>query len=167
MVTCWLPNLFELDLNNWSNTEDVLYDKFVNDFIKGKSYFRGKPIRIRKHPLVNEREEAFYHVTCKKFEGYSEREPDMRRCERIDWIKAFIEFYAQCKNCNKCSGIKIWKTPIDNRIYLLLEEQRYVVILEERSEYILLITAFYVDYQNTMRKLLLKYEKYKNKIDCK
>lgn len=41
MVTCWLPNLFELDLNNWSNTEDVLYDKFVNDFIKGKSYFRG------------------------------------------------------------------------------------------------------------------------------
>ncbi len=43
------------------------------------------------------------------------------------------------------------------RVNLLLEEERFIVIVELRDKYNLLITAFYIDYEHTMKKKLKKY----------
>jgi len=49
---------------------------------------------------------------------------------------------------NECGGILIWKKEFEKngnfRYYLLFPEKEYLVILEERKEYYLLITGFYV-----------------------
>ena len=85
---------------------------------------------------------------------------------RMWWIRAFIENY-NCDSslCEECDGVKVWREPFKSRtrVHILLEEERYVVILEEREKYFLLITAFYLDYDNALQKQLKHYEQYKQK----
>ena len=92
------------------------------------------------------------------------RLPDLRRCERIEWIRQFIENYG-CDPalCCDCEGIKVWKEPYKStfRTHLLLEEERYMVILEVRESYVLLITAYYLGYSHALEKQLKRYQKYR------
>lgn len=48
------------------------------------------------------------------------------------------------------------------RVHLLLEEERYMVVLEERKGYFLLITAFYLDYDHALQKQLKHYKQYRS-----
>ena len=43
-----------------------------------------------------------------------------------------------------------------------IAEERYIVILEKRPTYYLLITAYYVEYDHNVRKLLKEFEKAKS-----
>ena len=163
--SCWLPELMlfaEFD-NNWTEYENALYKVFKNDFIDSKPYFEGQGVFIRKYPMEFDKEDAFFHVTCQDFEKNKNREPDFRRCERIKWIRSFIENY-KCDPslCENCDGIKVWKEPYKNgyRVNLLFEEERFIVILEPRERYCLLIKAFYITYQHQLEKRLKKYYKY-------
>ena len=165
---CWLPELIAFEnLANWVVHEERLYKIFKADFIDDGPFFLGKKVRIRYHPKENNKENAFYHVTCRDFAKNNDRSPDIRRCERILWIRAFIENYNCClnKHCLECEGIKLWREPYKShyRIYILLQEKRYVVILEERPEYYLLITAYWIEYEHKLEKLLAHYEQYREK----
>jgi len=112
------------------------------------------------------KEEGFYHVTCQDYNNDGDRVPDLRRCERIRWVRKFIENY-QCnkETCTICSGVKVWDEPYKNtfRTHILLEEEKYMVVIEKRHNYCLLITAYYFDREHTLEKKLKKYEKYKAK----
>lgn len=123
-------------------------------------------MNVRHYPIEYGKEDAFFHTTCKDYRGQGERAPDFRRCERIRWIRAFIENYnCDASLCEECDGVKVWREPFKSRtrVHILLEEERYVVILEEREKYFLLITAFYLDYDNALQKQLKHYEQYKQK----
>lgn len=166
---CWLPEL-ELynDFDDWQKYQDILYDIFKNDFILSHPQFEGKNVNIRKHPIEYGKEEAFFHVTCQDYCKEGERNPDMRRCERIRWVRAFIENYNSCESiqCEEtCDGIKKWTRLYKNRerIHILLEEERYMVVIELRESYCLLITAFYIEHDHTLDKKLEEYEKYREK----
>lgn len=161
----WLPELILCDnLADYSEYEEILYNIFKKDFIDSNPKFKNKKVYIRKHPTIDGKEQAFFHVTTKNNTPLDERFPDPRRCERIKWIRKFIENYlCNSNDCPCCDGIKVFEEQYKNtiRIYFLLEEEKYVVIIERRADYFLLVTAYYIYYQNTMRKLLNKYTKYK------
>lgn len=164
---CWLPKQeYYEGYASWNDYQDTLYDIFKNDFIDQHPFFEGKQVNIRKHPIEFGKEEAFFHVTCQDYMKEGERVPDFRRCERIRWVKAFIENY-NCDSslCDACEGIKVWSEPYKNtsRVHILLEEERYMVVLERRDSYCLLITAFYFDKDHTLEKKLKHYEQYKEK----
>lgn len=163
---CWLPEQEEyIGYDSWSDYQDVLYDIFKNDFILQHPKFEGKQVNIRKHPIEYGKEEAFFHVTCQDYSKDGERVPDFRRCERIRWVKAFIEHYnCDASLCEACDGIKVWSEPYksNSRVHILLEEEKYMVVLERRETYNLLITAFYFDHEHALEKKLKHYEKYKN-----
>lgn len=172
MLNCeWLPKLEIRDENkDWLDYENALYEIFLSDFIKSQPLFNNKPVRTRKHPITHGREEAFWHITCQNYIDKDERQPDLRRCERIRWVRKFIENH-KCKNpdCESyCNGIKIWAEKYknknqknNNRIHILLEEEKYIVILEERDEYNLLITGFYIDQNHFLQKKIREYEEHK------
>lgn len=166
MSTCeWLPGLVKMEnYTDWKTYEETLYSIFKNDFIIDKTYFQDKIVNIRKHPIEYGKEEAFFHITCKEYAQACERVPDLRRCERIKWVKAFIENHLCSNICDFCSGIKIWNksTGSKNRIHILLEEERYLVVIETRPTYNLLITAFYLDQDHSLNKKLKEYEKLSN-----
>lgn len=160
----WLPEL--MPCTNWaefSSYEETIYQVFSSDFITTQPEFEKKPVNIRRQPLVGNREQAFFHVTSKEYTTQTERCPDPKRCERIRWIRAFIENYAcDPANCEGCSGIKVWAEPFKmyTRVHILSEEENYMVIVERRETYNLLITAYYFDYPHALEKQLKKYEAY-------
>ena len=164
--TCWLPKLELMDDydNNWEKYQEALYEIFKYDFMSSKPKFEGIPVNIRKHPIEYGREEAFFHITCQDYMKNGERVPDFRRCERIRWVKAFIENNnCDSSQCGECDGVKVWSEPYRNttRVHILLEEERYIVVIERRNTYCLLVTAFFLEYEHSLRKKLKSYQRYK------
>ena len=168
LLNCdWLP-LLELQQPEESDLdyENRIYNIFLGDFQDTHPELRGLPVVIRCSPIVDGKLQAFYHVTTWG-DDKDNRNRDDARIQRIRWIRAFIE-HSDCKpiHCDECTGMKMCSAPYkgkSSRIKILLEEEKYIVILEKREQYILLITAYYVDHTHRLDKLLKEYNEYKAK----
>lgn len=164
---CWVPNCEYFDgYDSWQEYESILYEIFKTDFIESHPQYDGQQVNIRKYPIEYGKEEAFFHVTCQDYLKDGKRAPDLRRCERIRWVRAFIEnSRSDSTLCDECEGIKIWKKPYKSnfRVHILLEEERYMVVLEPRNSYCLLITAFYIEHDHSLHKKVKEYESYKSR----
>lgn len=169
---CWLPQMMYFDdyktaddyAESWKTYQEALYAVFKSDFVDDRPYFEGKQVNIRREPIEFGKEEAFFHITCQDYLKDENRVPDLRRCERIKWVRAFIEnYHCDPTQCEACEGVKVWSEPHHNssRVHLLLEEERYMVVLEKREKYCLLITAFYIEHDHSLKSKLQHYEKYK------
>jgi len=130
----------------------AVYTVFENDFIKSQPKYEGLKVSAQKHPEVDGIHRTFYHIT---HEGEDEqnREPDIRRMERIRFPKFVIT------NCSH-SQLLVWEKNIgrDDRIHILNEYERYLVVLTKRKEYLLFWTAFYVEDNHTLKKKIKEYE---------
>jgi hypothetical protein len=164
---CWLPCIEDFNDygGDWNNYESILYSVFKNDFLDTQPTFEGKRVNIRRYPMVGDKEQTFFHIISEDYHKDGARILDMRRCERIRWVRAFIENYnCDPTKCVGCDGVKIWEEDMKRspgkRVHLLLEEERYLVVLERRDTYCLLITAFYIKHDHSLRKKVLKYENY-------
>jgi hypothetical protein len=166
----WIPNIIELSAfgGDWTAYDDYLYSVFVRDFINSTITFNGKPVKIRRYPIQCDREQSYFHITNKDSSIGStdpnDRIPDMRRCERIEWIKLFIENFDCNNGCPDCTGIKVWSEPYkgNKRWHFLFKEYKFLVIIEERKEYNLLISGFYIFNDRVMGQKLRRYERFKN-----
>lgn len=162
---CWLPDIvyFEDYNGDWESYVNTLYAIFKSDFIDSRPIYDGMQVLYNKHPMVEDKEEAFIHITHQDYNKNGERLPDLRRCERIGWIRAFIE-NPECGDvdCLDCSGLKIWEEKVRGkmRIHLLFEAERFLVVIERRGAYLMLITSFYLEHNHNMRKKLEKYKRY-------
>lgn len=157
----WLPELIDFnDYNNdWHKYDDYLYSIFSKHFLENHPYFMGKEVYPRQHPMYNGKFESYYHITCGHYKDVEERAPDFRRCERIKWPKALIE-NSMCKCKPNCDNYIIWKKKYKNkyRYSLLLKDEKYLVILEERPRYFILISAFPLTYSHAYHDQLKYYE---------
>lgn len=163
----WLPNIIDFpDLNKWKEYENDLYKLFVENFIQSHPIFNNKPVHIKRFPLDGNREHAFTHLTCKTEsdnpKDVNDRSPDFRRAERLNWIKPVIEHYPCLEDCIDCNKIKYWEELFKNkvRINLFFEDFRYIIVLEDRGNYYLLITAYYIHYDGVIQKKKMKYLQY-------
>lgn len=152
-----LPELILLEDFNGDYTSfiDAVYEVFENDFIKHQTKFRGETLRMKWHPVFQKRAYTFYHMTHKG-QDEQNREPDLRRCERMPWARPVIE------NCDGWK-LKIWpqKRKGANRLCIWLEledEADYFVIIDVRKDYKLLWTAFVAEYEHEKRKKQKEYE---------
>lgn len=158
----WLPETVELQDYNYDYNKyfDYLYTVFINDLIINQPLFKGLRVGARKHPEHNGKHEGYYHLTHKNFTdtGYENRLFDPRRSERLHWIKPVIENYSCLKGC--CNRLKLW-TEKKNRIHILFEDERYVVVLDQRKGYYVVVTAYYIETEHNMINLLRRYKKQK------
>jgi len=155
-----LPELIELsDFGGDFHTYlEGVYEIFKEDFVTSKPTFKGKKLGLKKHPYVEDKEYTFYHMT---HEGdiENDRTPDMRRMERIGWPRPMIDF-------SDDTELKVWRNirrgrgGTKNRILILHEEERYLVVLDDRGEYILPWTAYLIKGNKQMQKHIKEYEKY-------
>lgn len=173
-MECWVPEFVEhSDFETWEEYDEFLYAIFRRCFIESKPAFKGKPVNVRSNPRFEEREESYWHITCRDYAHKSglpeSRDPDLERCRRIKWPRAFIENYLSCDPVNDlcdCGGVKIWKSSHKPkkgrpkvRVKLFLEEESYLVVLEERGQYYLLITAYYLDDELSLKRTIREMEK--------
>ncbi|CAL1519896.1 hypothetical protein [Chitinophaga sp. MM2321] len=156
-----LPEL--LLLNNYGGDYaqyiEAVYEIFKRDFVTNKTKFRGEVLKLKWHPIYQDKAYTFYHITHTG-EDEQNRLPDLRRCERMPWTNPTIE------KCDTWS-LKIWpqqrqgKGGIKDRLCIWLELQNepdYIVILEVRDNYKLLWTAFAPQYPHEKRKKQKEYE---------
>jgi hypothetical protein len=153
-----LPQLITLEHfnGNFHDFYEEVYLIFRKDFVNTIPNYRGKKLRLKKHPYIDGKEYTFYHFT---HDGDIEKErlPNLRRMERIGYPRPIIEN-------SEHNDLKVWKNKRGNneRILIFHEKEEYLVVLEDRHEYILPWTAYLVDKKHTKRKLLAEYESYKN-----
>lgn len=150
-----LPDLIELEHHggDWIQYLEAVYDIFRFDFLARQERFRGRRVAIKRHPEYDGKAATFWHLISSGFDE-GRRLPDMRRCERIGWPRAFI---ADSTN----SDLKVWMNTRkgDRRVLLFNEDERYLVVLSLRKDYVLLWTAYCVDRDHQVQKLLSEYEK--------
>ena len=156
----WLPPLVTLAAHGgqWEVYVDAVYAVFKADLIDSTPKFRGLRIGLRRHPMYDNREWAFWHV-IQEGNVEEDRMPDMRRCERIGWVRAVIQ------NAHD-PRVKVWENVRrgNRRILLWLEAQDFLVVLAPRRKgYAMLVTAYPTDRGHTRRKLAGEYKEAQKK----
>lgn len=139
---------------NFQKYMDASYVIFKNDFINTHPFYENLIVSVKRYPEVDGMHKTFYHIT---HEGEDEenRQPDVRRMERIRFPKFLIE------NC-KHNEILTWKNTRgrDERTVLFNEAENYIVILTNRGDYYMFITAYFIEQPHRKQKLLAEYEAY-------
>jgi hypothetical protein len=143
----WLPSLIRLEDygGDWKKYINAVFAIFYQDFIETQPTFQGKWVRCRRDPMYDGKEAGFWHCVS---EGANEdqRTPDLRRCERIGWVRKVIE------HAND-AHVDVWvqRKGRDDRIHIWYREA-YLVVLGDRGQLCQLITAFCTDREHTKRK---------------
>ena len=153
-----LPDLIILETYKGDFTlyNDAVYAVFKRDFVKNRPVFQGKKLALKAHPLIDGKEYAYYHFTHSG-NVETERIPDMRRMERIGFPKPMIDF-------SDDDDLKVWRNirGTSERILILHPAERYLVVLEDRKDYILPWTAYLIEDDSRLRRLLREYQCYIN-----
>lgn len=142
----WLPDLITLSAfdGKWNPYVEAVYDVFRRDFVASQPLLNGVNVGVRRQPSYDQKEFTFWHCVS---EGRVEadRIPDIRRCERIPWMRPIIEHDTE---------VDVWegRKNGDDRLYLWFNEQ-YLVVLGVRTGHYMLITAFLTDRRHTQDKL--------------
>ena len=164
MTKCYSDLLKPYEGGQYKMYLEKIYNIYKEDLLNnGELQLKGKPVKLRHHPMYKEREESFYHLTHRKYDKNTFRQPDFKRCERIRWIRKMIENVGRCECCGvnieSCAGILIWieKYKGSDRIHFYLENENFLLVIEKRTEYYLIISSFYVDY-NKKSYYIKKYE---------
>lgn len=148
-VPDWLPALIVMadHGHSWDKYINAVYAVFHRDFVQTQPQFCGGWVRCRRDPLFDGKEAGFWHCVQEGADD-EQRTPDLRRCERIGWIRATIEHSDQ-------TVIDLWQTDKrgDLRQYLWFDEQYLVVLGSRGQRKWQLITAFCTDRSHTIRKL--------------
>ena len=157
----WLPDLVRLQDSggDWSRYVEDIYRYFQEDFVHSKPSWPQRRWAVKRYPVYDGKEATFWHLIS---EGKTEDErvPNLHRCERIRWPRPIID------NARE-DNVKLWLTERgrSKRIVLAQEDFSYVVVLEDRSEFVMLWTAYPVERCHRRRKLEKEYEAYRASIN--
>ena len=161
----WLPKLLLLeDYNNrWERYLDEVFSVFYRDFIETQPQFQNKWVRCRRD-LIKGKEAAFWHCISKE-PNENNRTPDIRRCERIGWVRAIIEHSLSSK-------VDCWPVRKKREVRKLLWfNEGYLVVLAERHrkrddfQYMQLITTYCTEKERRKEKLRKSRDELINRIN--
>lgn len=149
-----LPQLVQVD--PWGvGTFDLLYQEFVTGLKNEPPYLEGSPVWCFPE-MEDGKEKIFWHLTHREDEATTDRLPDLRRCERIRWVRWLIE------NCRD-DKVLFWDYKESNgqiHTYLWLKEEKFVVILKKYpNNSRRLVTSYYVDKPKKEQTFMSKYKR--------
>lgn len=166
-VTINFPELIEFnDYGNYDSYEEALLEVYEADLWKGGLTFNGLRVMPRVHQKFVLKDKTldwtFAHFTSKG-EIDENRELDLRRCERIGWVKTLIEnAHLDC--------VKVWenerfdknKNPIKS-VVLWCEEANIKVVITKRDkpqDHYVITTFYLINNANKIRKHNDEYDAY-------
>lgn len=169
MIKCSRIDFTTIEQNKNENTNDYhdrAYKVFKKEIIDEKLIFNGKEVRTREYPIIDNKVQSFFHIISEESKkGVKIRLYKPERVRMIPCISKMIKNYTECQTCNdNCSKIKVWSAPFKGKQFrtkIFFEDENYIIILEERKDYYLLVSAYVVDRQDRKIDLLKEYNKYK------
>lgn len=152
------------DFTKYNEYENKLYEIFLNLYEQNGMFYKNIPVKMKHYPPDYGEKSGFYHLICENYQhtgDESDRKPNLKRCERIKWPIKIIN------NCSEtCNNLLIWENERHGKqnILLFCPELDYLVVLSKRNDYVLLTTAYPVEYSHRKNKLIKEYKEYhKNK----
>jgi hypothetical protein len=148
---------------NYQALLDDCYRSYYADFYSSKPAWPIANVRfaIKRQPEVDGQCHTFWHIIS---EGRDEenRTPDFRRCERITWPRLLIDEFCRTYPQSASDRIVWWKVKKSGewRYCIALPNFSYLVVVAERAGYVLLWTAYPVDYSSQRSKLSREYVSY-------
>lgn len=126
---------------------DTLYQKFLAELAHGNLYWKrpDKPLSLRRQPEVEGRHDSFWHIVSGGSSVPGDRELDAERCVRIGWIRPMIQQFNREFPNEKL--VHWWITPPrwnGDRYGLATQDFDYVIFVDERPTFALLVSAYYV-----------------------
>lgn len=165
----WLPKRILLPDDDWANYseyEEDLYKVYLSEIYNKIGFYKGKIVQMRRNPEWHNKNESFYHIICDKTKDKDNIwYPNIERASRLTWGKAIIQHNPCQETACDCSGLLSWDMIEDGKKKhkILFKEMKYIVILEERKDYWLYITSFYIENSHRLRKYTKEYHEYKTK----
>ena len=157
----WLPEVLSFH-GNWEVFIEEVYAIFERDFKQSRPSFRGLAVTYDTR-IEDGREAGFWHIVQRDDAAAGERLPDFKRCGRIPWPRPTIDNSTD-------SAVSVWEkekkkpgSPRQIRVNIWLEDEDYLIVLRNRSAYMILITAFCVDDESYRRKLRKERDEYYEK----
>lgn len=139
---------------DWKAYETDLYAIFLAEIAQGGLMFRGDRVSCRRLPETEGKWAAFWHL-IQQGPVEDDRLPDMRRCERLRWIKYVIEAW------NTDGDIQWWENKRKSETSVLLwYHEEYLVILARRDGYWLLKSAYETHQAHRVRTLRAERDKF-------
>lgn len=136
------------DFPGWQAYEDAVYAIYLETVAHARLRFRGCPLRVRFHPMAKHKGYGFWHLISEapdqRNRNEDDRIPDLRRCERINWVAWCI------RNADVGSpGFSWWENMRRSETHVVIWAERhdYAVVLAKRKtrqgvRFYLLKTAF-------------------------
>lgn len=144
-----LGNRFDPAVTSENEYLDVLYQTFLTDLVRGDLHWKtpATKISLRRQPEIAGRHATFWHIVSGGSTAEVERELDAERCIRIGWIRPLIEQFNSDFPDERL--VHWWVSPNPRwrgyRYGLATDGYDYVVFIDERRDFALLISAYYVD----------------------
>ena len=132
---------------DWNAYEAELHRIFMAEIARGGLRFRGWPVNCRRKPEAAGRWASFWHLV-QEGRVEDERKPDLRRCERIRWVRWMIETAEMHPEIDEWQNRRGTETNT-----LLWYREEYLVVLAKRRDYWLLKTAYCMEQRGRIDKL--------------
>ena len=142
----------------------ALYSVFVRDFLRHQVAWEPNKthLSLRRHPEIRGKHAIFWHVISGGTGAEETRHLEIERCRRIGWIRPLIEGFNQDYPVEY--EIKWWissRSRGNTKRYLLaVNDFEYVVVVDEKSSYAVLVTAYYVEHNHRRQKLRREHDEY-------
>jgi hypothetical protein len=140
-----------------ASTYDDLYVVFSNAIKGGKLIYMGSVV-WHFPEMEDGKEKIFWHLTSRDNKIAKDRLPDLRRSERLPWVKPIL---AECPHAE----VLHWdfqEGDKDIRSYVWLKDRDFIIVMKKYPDgRRRLITSFWIDQEHKRRKLE---GKYKNRI---
>ncbi|MFC2170505.1 hypothetical protein ACFLQJ_00840 [Calditrichota bacterium] len=159
-----MPEIQNTD-GDFNEVKARLYDIFCYDFFHSPITFSDLEVWVDRRIIEDEYEEGFWHLTTKKDHETGERLFDPRRAERLHWCRVILES-SEDPEVKVFDYDEFTSKGVKTRTYVWLENFNYVIVLEKRNvgtkDIYFLITAYYVSYSSSRRKLNKKMKRSKS-----
>lgn len=132
---------FSGDASKWAEYENLIYEAFMDSFVRPLVEFRGWKVSAQFRPETKGKGFSFWHTISEaldpKNRNEEDRIPNFRRCERIRWIRWVIE------NAES-DGFLWWENSRgrDTHVVIWAKGYDFAVVLAKRKNYYLLKTAY-------------------------
>lgn len=143
---------------------DSLYQTFQSELVHGNLFWKkpGTSLILRIHPEIEGRHAIFWHIVSGGSDIETERILDPDRCVRIGWIRPILEQFNQDFPAERL--VRWWVSPDPRwrgrRYGLATDDYDYVIFVDERADYALLVSAYYVQYPRRRSKFRSEHDQY-------
>jgi len=140
---------------DWPAYKEHLYSLYSRDFLASQPTWPigGKRFAIKKQPLVDGQCHTFWHIISEG-DQEEEREVVLSRCECICWPRLILDEFSATYPAQRSNRIVWWveERGGKRRVHIALADFSYLVVVEDRADYVLLWTAFPIEREHQRRR---------------